>query len=191
MTDNNENDGWATFASPVKLEAPAGVTVYKADYQQIGNEEIVEITSIGSVIPANQGVLLKGVKNTPYVFTTSNAADPDMSNNDLVGCVERTDISSVAANNDIFCLRYSELFSQAGFFLYSGQYIPAGKAYLPVPKAGSNASPDRRIRFVVNTATGVENTNADTIETMKFIENGQIFIRRGDAVYTIQGTRVK
>ena len=39
--------------------------------------------------------------------------------------------------------------------------------------------------------SGIENTGAEAVEATKFIENGQLYIRRGEAVYTIQGVRVK
>ena len=29
------------------------------------------------------------------------------------------------------------------------------------------------------------------VEAVKFLENGQIYIRRGEAVYNVQGVRVK
>ena len=80
-----------------------------------------------------------------------------------------------------------------GFFLYEGQYVPAGKAYLPLAKTGPSSAP-RKVRFVINneqTTTGIEKTGADAVEATKYIENGQLFIRRGEAVYTIEGVRVK
>ena len=185
--------GWATFAAATNVSVPSGITAYKASYEKTASEEVLQLTSIGSVIPANEGVLLRGEANRVYTFAVTTDAAPEIKDNVLVGCPERTDISSVAATNDIFCLRYSELFGLTGFFLYTGQYIPAGKAYLPLPKntGGSGAAPDRKIRFVFDQATSVENTNVDSVETTKFIENGQLFIRRGDAIYTIQGVRVK
>ena len=38
--------------------------------------------------------------------------------------------------------------------------------------------------------TGIDNT-ADEIKAVKFVENGQLFIRRGEKVYTITGEEVK
>ena len=185
--------GWATFASPVKVAVPSGVTAYKAEYQLNGNEEELLLTSIGDVIPAGEGVILHGEANHVYTFSPTNDAAGDYTDNALVGCPVRTDITSVAATNDIFCLRYSELYSLTGFFIYSGQYIAAGKAYLPLPKAEPSSAP-RRIRFVFREeqgTTGFDPTNAEAVPTTKFIENGQLYIRRGNAVYTIQGVRVK
>ena len=191
--DDAATGGWATFASPVKVAVPSGVTAYKAEYQLNGNEEELLLTSIGDVIPAGEGVILHGEANHVYTFSPTNDAAGDYTDNALVGCPVRTDITSVAATKDIFCLRYSELYSLTGFFIYSGQYIAAGKAYLPLPKAEPSSAP-RRIRFVFREeqgTTGFDPTNAEAVPTTKFIENGQLYIRRGDAVYTIQGVRVK
>ena len=41
-----------------------------------------------------------------------------------------------------------------------------------------------------DTPTGIDNT-ADEIKAVKFVENGQLFIRRGEKVYTITGELVK
>jgi len=187
--------GWATFSCAEKVAVPEGMTAYKAVYSQTATEEILTLSEV-SVIPAGAGVILRGVAGTDYTFSLSEAEASDMSNNSLVGCPVRTDVSAVRETNDIFCMRYSELFSLTGFFLYEGQYVPAGKAYLALPKESSNPNPAaaRRVRFVINNeqvATGVENEQSDMIQITKFIENGQLFIRRGDAVYTVQGTRVK
>ena len=187
---------WGTFAASVAVKVPDGVTVYKAVYTKDGDAETLVLTNAGDVIPANTGVLLACESaSTTYAFTlaTSDEATAAASNftgNSLVGCATRTDISSVAATHDIFCLRHSEMFNTSGFFLYSGQYIPAGKAYLPIPKEGASPAPSRRISFVYDTATAVDN-NAEAIVVTKFIENGQLFIRRGDTIYTIQGVLVK
>ncbi len=189
-------DNWATFAAPVAVKVPAGVTVYKAVYTKDGDDETLTLTNADNVIPANVGVLLSTEDAAAtYAFTLATsdeelAAASNFAGNSLAGCAVRTDISSVAASNDIFCLRRSDLFETSGFFIYSGQYIPAGKAYLPIPKEGAAPSPSRRVRFVFDTTTSVENT-ADAVRATKFIEDGQLFIRRGDVVYTIQGTPVK
>lgn len=185
--------GWATFASPVKVAVPDGVTAYKATYSNEGGDEQLVLYPVSGAIPANAGVLLRGEADHVYTFSPTNDAAGDYTGNALVGCPVRTDITSVAATKDIFCLRYSELYSLTGFFIYSGQYIAAGKAYLPLPKAEPSSAP-RRIRFVFREeqgTTGFDPTNAEAVPTTKFIENGQLYIRRGNAVYTIQGVRVK
>ena len=185
--------GWATFASPVKVAVPSGLTAYKATYSNEGGDEQLVLDAVSGAIPENEGVLLHGEADHVYAFSPTNDDAGDYAGNALKGCPVRTDITSVAATNDIFCLRYSELYSLTGFFIYSGQYIAAGKAYLPLPKAEPSSAP-RRIRFVFREeqgTTGFDPTNAEAVPTTKFIENGQLYIRRGNAVYTIQGVRVK
>ncbi len=91
-------------------------------------------------------------------------------------------------------MRYSGSYDFTGFFLYEGQYVPAGKAYLALPKLSQPSSAPRHVRFVINdtqNATGIENNGTQAVEAVKFIENGQIYIRRGEAVYNVQGVRVK
>ena len=193
MGGDEATGGWATFASPVKVAVPSGLTAYKATYSNEGGDEQLVLDAVSGAIPANEGVLLRGEADHVYTFSPTNDDAGDYAGNALKGCPVRTDITSVAATNDIFCLRYSELYSLTGFFIYSGQYIAAGKAYLPLPKAEPSSAP-RRIRFVFREeqgTTGFDPTNAEAVPTTKFIENGQLYIRRGNAVYTIQGVRVK
>ncbi len=185
--------GWATFASPVKVAVPSGLTAYKATYSNEGGDEQLVLDAVSGAIPANEGVLLRGEPDHVYTFSPTNDAAGDYTGNALVGCPVRTDITSVAASNDIFCLRYSDIFQITGFYLYSGQYIAAGKAYLPLPKEAPSSAP-RRLRFVINSSqstTEIGNVDEDTVSASKFMENGQIYIQRGEAVYTIQGVRVK
>jgi len=192
MHDDEATGGWATFSCAEKVSVPSGLKAYKAAYDNSGDEEVLTLTEV-SVIPAGAGVILRGAAGTDYSFALSTADDPDMDGNSLVGCPVRTDVSAVRENNDIFCMRYSESFSMTGFFLYEGQYVPAGKAYLALPKQNQQSGAPRRVRFVINeeqTATALENVNA-SMDTVKFIENGQLFIRRGEAVYNLQGVRVK
>ena len=186
-------DGWATFAFAETMQAPVGLKVYKAAYSRTVSEDILALTELSDgIIPAGEGVLIYGATTTTYGFTSTNATPAtDMSDNDLIGTTTLTDVSAQRATYDIFCLRRTELFGTTAFCLYSGQYIPAGKAYLALPKINGQAGAPRNIRMVFNTATGIENTNANEVIMEKFIQDGQIFIRRGEAIYNIQGVRVQ
>ena len=64
--------------------------------------------------------------------------------------------------------------------------MPANKAYLQI---GGSAAP-ARIAFRFNGEQGIEETEM-SVKAVKFIENGQIFIKRGEAIYNIQGQIVK
>ena len=193
-------DGWATFASPVAVKVPSGVTVYKAVYEKDGDDEILRLTPAGDVIPANTGALLRCVSestNYPFDLATSaeaEAAESAFSGNNLVGCAVKTDISAVAATHDIFALRHSDLFGYSGFFLYSGTIVNAGKAYLPLPKDDATPAPSRRVRFVIDAtdaATAIDANALEATHVTKFVQDGQLFILRDNVVYTVQGERVK
>lgn len=193
-------DGWATFASPVAVKVPEGVTVYKAVYEQDGDDEILRLTPAGDVIPANTGALLRCVSvstNYPFTLATSDEAEDAVSafsGNDLVGCAVKTDISAVAATHDIFALRHSDLFGYSGFFLYEGTIVNAGKAYLPLPKDDATPAPSRRVRFVIDAtdaATAIDANALEATHVTKFVQDGQLFILRDNVVYTVQGERVK
>ncbi len=45
--------------------------------------------------------------------------------------------------------------------------------------------------YIKEVAEGIEDVEADRIISSKFIHSGQMYIRRGNAIYTIQGQRVK
>ena len=81
----------------------------------------------------------------------------------------------------------------SGFFLYTGQYIPAGKAFLKLAKDPAVPASSRRVRFVFdqeNTATGVDNAE-NAVKASKCIENGQLYIIRDGIRYTATGLRVE
>ena len=189
-------DNWASFASADNIRVPNDVTVYTANYSNVGDDEQLILSDAGKVIPANTGVMLRATALTTFNFTIATQDEADsaadnFANNDLVGCAEREDISNLHEDYDIFCMRRSELYGFTGFFLYTGQYIPAGKAYLPLLKQQNAPAPAaRRVRLVFDTATGVDNTE-NVVKVSKCIENGQIYIIRDGIRYTATGLRVE
>jgi hypothetical protein len=186
-------DGWATFAFAETMQAPVGLKVYKATYSRTVSEDILALTELSDgIIPAGEGVLIYGATTTTYGFTTTNATTAtDMSDNDLIGTTTLTDVSAQRATSDIFCLRRTELFGTTAFCLYSGQYIPAGKAYLALPQINGQAGAPRNIRMVFNTATGIEDVQGTQVQGTKVIENGQLIIIRDGKRYNAQGARVQ
>ena len=186
-------DGWATFASAGNVQVPTGVKAYKAAYSNNGGNEVLVLTElIDGIIPAGEGVLIEGAASTTYGFTsTATTPATDMSDNDLIGTTTLTDVSAQRATSDIFCLRRTELFGTTAFCLYSGQYIPAGKAYLALPQINGQAGAPRNIRMVFNTATGIEDVQGTQVQGTKVIENGQLIIIRDGKRYNAQGTRVQ
>ena len=44
--------------------------------------------------------------------------------------------------------------------------------------------------MVINGTTAVDNVEAETVKAEKFVEDGQVYIRRGNEVYNLQGQKV-
>ena len=175
-------DGYASYAVDVDINGLDGLQVYKGQYAA-GELALNEIFDI----PANTGVVVKGNPNQTY-YLTPGAASSDVSDNELVGCVTRTDVSGISATK--YCLRHVDGNGTA-FYQYTGAYIPANKAYLPVPVF--SGAPARRISIRFGGVTDVQNAEADAAgKAEKFIgKDGQIYIRHNGAVYNLQGELCK
>ena len=190
-------DNWASFSSNMDLNIPEGTTAYKADYQLNGENETLVLTALSNgVIPANTGVLIynnKGGKITDFSIATDatliSAAQVELEDNELSASVTRTEISDNP--NEIFCMRYT---AELGTFfqVYEGTYIPAGKAYLEIPRTTASLVHDRPIRIVVREeiTTGLEELK-EAKEWKKELRNGKLYIICGEKTYSIDGSLIK
>lgn len=179
-------DGWASFAYSADLvpALPAGLTIYKGDFNGDLTNPAITLDPVAD-IPAGAGVFVKGDANTTYYFAATTAS-ADMTGNDIYGCVVAKPVSEFAANTAIYTLRYAN--GETALYQYTGTAdIPAGKAVLPI--AGGSSAP-KRVRMVINGTTAVENVEAPA-KAEKFFEDGQVLIKRGDAVYNLQGQMVR
>jgi hypothetical protein len=110
--------GYATFCSPVAVTIPAGVTAYVGtrDHRDYLHLEAIE----GGIIPANQGVILKGEPGTyDFNLTTGGSVDENL----LTGTVAAIDrpASSYVLSNGTYGL---------GLYQDGATTIPGFKAYL-------------------------------------------------------------
>lgn len=177
-------DGWASFANKIALAPLGGLGAYYAEYDAANTAVDLHETEM---IPANEGVFLYGNALTEYTLTpnvTSLSASAEQ--NDLVGCVSYTDVSGVT--DAIYCIR--NVGGVSALYQYTGANIPAGKAYLPVTVSGPNPAP-KHITLRFNGTNAINNVEAESVKAEKFVENGEIFIRRGNEVYNLQGQIVK
>lgn len=180
-------DFYSTFYHGARdFKLPAGTEAYVAQVSQ-ENLALTKVANGGQVIPHGVAFILK-----------SNAATINLANADA-------EPVAVSAQNDLRGLDYEAdapatcyIFSGhstdnsvtgIGFYLYEGTKLAANKAYVTL----SGSSAPKRLRFVFageQEATGVENVQVEA-KAEKFIENGQIFIRRGNEVFNLQGQVVK
>lgn len=168
--------GYATFSAAEATEIPAGATAYTGT---ISDEELLLNQITGNYVPANTGVIVAGVAGTPYNFAIYNGSVAAIDDNDL----KATSTYNTSMQN-VYVLKGE------AFLEYIGTTaLKANKAFIQLP-AQSGASAPSRIRMVVNHATGVENAAVE-VKAEKFVENGQVLIKRGEIIYNVQGQIVK
>ena len=168
------------FDSSVKYELPAGVEAYVADLSG-ANLLLTKIAEAGEVIPANVAVILKSTV-TPITLTVSDAdAVTFTATNDLQG--SDTQIATPAN-----CYVLAGTDGVVGFYHYTAANLNAHKAY--VVYGTPNQAP-RRMPFIFDQATGVENVQGDNVQSTKVIENGVLYIIKNGVKYNAQGQMVK
>lgn len=172
-------DGYASYSSDIDLTLPDGMKAYVG---AISDEELV--LSEVDYIKANQGVIVYAEANTDYTFTpgAGNSIYPD---NDL-----KPSSAWTGAANNIYCLHNEGVAGTTAFYPYKGSEMPANKAFLVFPEVSGQSSAPRRISFRFDTPTDIDNVTSD-MKVEKFMENGQLFIKRGDDLYNLQGQIVK
>ena len=169
-------DGWASYSSDVDLVAPAGLTVYAGT---IVDEELI-LTSV-DYIKANEGVIVKGEVGQTYTLTPGSGSDSYT--NDL-----KPSSAWASHSGTIYCL-HNEGVGTTAFYRYIGSDMPANKAYLQISTTPSSAP--KRISMRFNQPTAIENVELEAVKAEKFIENGQVLIKRGEIIYNVQGQIVK
>ena len=170
-------NGLATFSYASDLEAVENdVKLYKGDLN--GNELVL---SGVNYVKANQGVIVYGAANTTYHFNVGTGTS-DFTGNELLPA----SAWDYAAQDgySIYVLSGNML------YLYEGDQMKPNKAFLKVQNPISGNAP-ARISMRFNGTQDVENAEAEDAKAVKFVENGEIFIRRGNEVYNLQGQIVK
>ena len=180
-----ENPGvyYRTFYdSQVKYALPAGVEAYTAAIS--GTDlNLTKIAREGQTIPADNAVIFKSTVS-PFNLTPSEAAPVSVDDNDLQGSDEAI---SAPANCYVLSGHSTDnSVTGVGFYQYSGT-IPAHMAYI-VYNGGAYAP---KLRFVFNGAQGIESTEQSENTSRKVLENGVLYIIRGERKYNAQGIIVK
>ena len=172
---------WASFCAPKDVQLPDGVFAYIAS---ANDGETITVNKVeGNKVPANEGVLLYS-ESLASCHVTATTDAPSLDGNILQFTTARTARSesgiTYALNGDEGC-----------FQEYTGNYIPANKAYVHMP---SGAAP-KRLRIVKGgdkVPTGVEAvSDQPSVVSQKLIENGQLVIIRDGVKYNVQGQIIK
>jgi hypothetical protein len=168
--------GLATFSNDENLvPVEADVKLYKGIFSSL--DDNLGLQSV-SAVDHGEGVIVYGTPNTTYHFEATADECGEFDGNDL----KASSMWESRGNGYIYVL------SGDALYLYEGTAFPANKAFLEVP--ASNGAP-RRIGFAFDNATAIDNVEVEAVKAEKFIEDGQLFIRRGNEVFNLQGQIVK
>jgi hypothetical protein len=168
------------YDSQVKYLLPEGVEAYVATLSE-GDLYLTKIADEGDVIPSDNAVIFKSTVK-PFTITPSDEAPVPVMTNSLQG----TDVAIPTPAN---CYVLSAEDNYVGFYQYGPDYLNPNKAY--VIYSGQNLAP-RRMRFIFNTATGVEQTSQESkADSQKMLKDGQLIIIKNGVYYNVQGQMVK
>lgn len=162
---------YTTLCLPFNVKLPENSTV-KAYYASAAAEDVLKLTEITGIIPANQGVILQNtneseVANINLTITPEEGTSFD---NRLVGVTAKR-AGYTAGTNYVL----AEKNGKVGFYVANFTTIVANKAYLPQSNV-QNAQGVMMAFSFGDEVTGIDNVNAATAAAKKY--------------YDLQGRRV-
>jgi len=182
------SDGYASFSAPVNLFKATAKEGYVAFEIYVGalDGEQLKLTEV-SYIKAGQAVILHSTTaSAKCLFASAGTAD-DSYEGKVNELKPSTAWASQTNKDHIYCLRNAG--EGTMLYHYLGSEMPANKAYLDLNGVGNYAP--ARIKVVFAETQDVENVEFEAVKAVKFIENGQVLIKRGEAIYNVQGQIVK
>ena len=155
--------GYATFCTTATCKVPSGLTAYTAAYNATSGK--VDLTEVADgIIPANNGVILKG-EAKEYTMETATSKATTLAGNELVG---------VTADYTLTGKDYI-LVNDGGVVKFGkatvGTTLAAGKVYLPI----ENPNAAKIISMDFDGTTGI-----NAVETAS---------DKDDAYYTLSGVK--
>ena len=128
LTASNVNeDKWTTFYNDgYNFQADENTTVYKGT---VDGSSLVLTEVADKIVNKGTAVILKSLGNPVMTLTESSSSDTN--DNDLCGISNRTErnvVMSMNGANAIYTMGNTSV--GFGFHKYTGEYVPAGKAFL-------------------------------------------------------------
>ena len=153
-----DRDYWTTFYNDgYNFQADGNTTVYKGTV----NESSLMLTEVeDKIVNSGTAVILKSSGNPVMTLTKSGSSDTN--GNDLRGIRDRTLRTSVISNfsaNEIYTMGNTSV--GFGFHRYTGEFVPAGKAFLPLNTSDGAKAQSLTIVFAIG-ATGINSVSSDS-----------------------------
>ena len=162
---------YTTLCLPFNVKLPENSTV-KAYYASAAAGEVLKLTEITGIIPANEGVILQntGAAEAAINLTITTDEATTLTDNRLVGVTAKREGYAVKSNYVL-----ADGNKGIGFYKANFTAIPANKAYLPSENI-TNAQGVMMAFSFGNEVTGIDNVNAAAPAAKKY--------------YDLQGRRV-
>jgi len=159
LTASNINeDKWTTFYNNgYSFQANENTTVYKAT---VDGSSLVLTEVADRIVNKGTAVILKSSGNT--VMTLTGSGSSDTNGNDLRGYSDRTLRTNAMiwnSANAIYTMGNTSV--GFGFHRYTGEYVPAGKAFLPLNTSVGAKAQSLTIVFAIG-ATGIKSVSSDS-----------------------------
>ena len=155
-----DGDYWTTFYNDnweYNFEADGNTTVYKGTV----NESSLMLTEVeDKIVNSGTAVILKS--SGKPVMTLTKSGSNDTNGNDLRGISDRTKRTSVISKfsaNEIYTMGNTSV--GFGFHRYTGEYVPAGKAFLPLNTSNGAKAQSLTIVFAIG-STGINSVSSDS-----------------------------
>ncbi len=153
-----DGDYWTTFYNNgYNFQTDEYTKVYKGTV----NESSLMLTEVeDKIVNSGTAVILKSSGNP--VMTLTKTGSSDTNGNDLRGISDRDLRTSVISNfsaNEIYTMGNTSV--GFGFHRYTGEYVPAGKAFLPLNTSDGAKAQSLTIVFAIG-ATGIKSVSSDS-----------------------------
>ena len=175
------------FDSENKYVLPAGVEAYVADLSG-SNLVLTKIAAGGQTIPADNAVILKSTMANVTLTPSDAEAVTFTANNSLKGVDDETALDDLSLTRATCYVLSGTNEYGVGFYQINSDNLMAHKAY--VPYSSPNPAP-RRMPFIFDQATGMDNVQGDNVQSTKVVRDGQLVIIRNGVEYNAAGQIVK
>lgn len=176
--------GWASMALPFAVSLPEGVTAYIATACK---NDVLTLSEVKGIIPANTGFLLTGAANT-YNLTITTGEAANVKGNLLKGATckrlgfDEGETFGLGVSGDKAVFMKNALKDEAKG---NKGYVPANKAYILTTDLGAASQAASMLQFNFGgEATGIDGVVADDAkETIYYDLNGRRVLYPTQGVY--------
>lgn len=168
------SSGIGTFSANTAVVLPEGLEAYVCKTYDSGKSTI-STQKVEGTIPANTGVLMKGIGGETYTLVASSQTPEAIEGNALIAVVEATHVDQTVGEYTNFMMSGGK-FVKIAASSNPNDKIPANRAYLPILTSALPAGSGQSITVNWDEETGV-----------KAVRNAQFMV---NSYYTLDGRKL-